>query len=153
MTRIVVAVLAGLALSAPASAGGAGEPLLATVGDVTATSAVVWARAPRAGPVSLVLNPEDGALSPPAVGSATSGTDLTVKFPVTDLRPRTRYRYPIESGRDLVTGGFVTAPTPDDPAPVLFAWSGDLGGGGQRHGPDADPQHSGRLPIRLINQR
>jgi alkaline phosphatase D len=129
MTRIVVAVLIVLALCT-SGARGAPQPLLVTVGDVTATSAVVWVRAPGASEVTLVLTPVGGAPRPPEVAVAHPATDLTVKFAVADLRPRTRYHYRLESDGDLVTGRFVTAPTPDDPVPLTFTWSGDLGGGG-----------------------
>src|SRR5262245_45357976 len=130
MTRAVVVVLALFALAARIAARVAGGPLLVTVGDVTATSAVIWARPPREGSLTLVLTPEGGPPSPPVTETATAVSDLTTKFVAADLRPRTRYRYRIASGPDAATGAFVTAPALEESAPVTFTWSGDLGGGG-----------------------
>ena len=47
------------------------------------------------------------------------------------LQARTPYEYRVRGGSGEARGRFVTAPEPDDPAPVTLHWSGDLGGGGR----------------------
>lgn len=122
------------ALVACASDGGASSPgLLVAVGDVGPRSALLWLRAPGAGPVSL----EVGAV---AVGGAPARrlemapapeADFTARVRIDGLHPGTRYAYRARWQADVVNAEFVTAPDAGVAAPVTLLWSGDLGGGGR----------------------
>ena len=111
------------------AAGAAG--LLVTVGEVTETTAVVWARPPGEGEVTVEARAAAGG---PAVrGGATASAKRggqTVKIPLSGLRPATRYGYTLRASGGTVEGEFVTAPARDQAAHVRLHWSGDLGGGG-----------------------
>ncbi|MGH7388417.1 MAG: alkaline phosphatase D family protein [Candidatus Rokuibacteriota bacterium] len=122
--RLAVALLAVL-FAAPASAA---DPLLVATGDVTATTAIVWARPPRVGDVRIAYEPAgEPAAGRTAVRRATPDTDLTVRVRLETLRPRTRYVYRVAGGGATGEGEFTTAPAPDERAAVRFLWSGDLG--------------------------
>lgn len=110
-------------------------------GDVTATSAVVWARAARPARVVVAISPREDLgdarylVGPPL----TPETDLAASVRVDGLEPDTRYHYRVglhaEGSTDEVTltsapGSFRTAPRPGARRPVRFVWSGDLGGQG-----------------------
>jgi alkaline phosphatase D len=124
LARELALVLLALAVAVPRVV--ASERLLVTVGDVTPTSAVVWARSTAPLSVDVVA---DGAVDGQTV-SPVRGPDLTGRAVVRGLRAATRYRYRVHGGGDVVTGTFVTAPEPADRRPLTFLWSGDLGGGG-----------------------
>jgi alkaline phosphatase D len=101
-----------------------------TVGEVTDTSAVLWARAPAAGPVVARYAPDagEGSAAPLLVEAvAAPAGDFTVKLRLPLLRPGTRYRYAVTQGAVAVDGEFVSAPAPGSPARVRLSWSGDLG--------------------------
>jgi alkaline phosphatase D len=120
---------AGTALLVVALAAGAAAEPLVTVGEVTPTGAVLWARAVTPGPVQVDVGPED---LPPRRTTVAAGedTDLTVKVALTGLAPATRYAYRVTSGARAAAGRFATAPAPEAAAPVTLLWSGDLGGAG-----------------------
>lgn len=118
----VLALLAGWLLLGVE--GAAADELLVAVGDVGPTSAVVWVRGARQGPVSIELGERRIELR------ARKADDFTAKTLVTGLAPATRQRYRVSQGSDETAGEFVTAPAPDAAARVTFLWSGDLGGGG-----------------------
>jgi alkaline phosphatase D len=92
------------------------------VGDVTARSAVVWARADREGTLKVQLSggKHDG------VGQITvrAADDYTGQVVLTGLRPDTDYRYRVGS----VRGSFETAPAANDAEPVRLAFGGDVAG-------------------------
>jgi len=98
-------------------------------GDVTATSAVLWARGVRPGEVSVEVIAE-GAAGRRAVLMVRAADDLTGKSRLDGLVPSTRYRYRVTQDGASAEGEFVTAPAPGDPTRVRFLWGGDLGGGG-----------------------
>ena len=105
--------------------------LLVTVGEVTATTAVVWARPPGEGEVRVEVRAATGGPSVKGEArAAATRADQTVKIPLTGLRPATRYTYTLRAAGDTVTGEFLTAPARDQTARVHLLWSGDLGGGG-----------------------
>jgi alkaline phosphatase D len=62
--------------------------------------------------------------------------DLTARVVLEHLQPAHTYRCTVNCRRDhgtptapgAVDLTFATAPTPDTPAPVRFAWGGDVGG-------------------------
>ena len=105
--------------------------LLTAVGDVTATSAVLWVRGVRAGEVAIDLGPV-GVEAPSRRVSlgVRKDDDLTGKTAVGELLSATRYRYRVTQDTSSAEGEFVTAPVPTEPTRVRFLWSGDLGGGG-----------------------
>ena len=137
MSRVRTAVLLlTLAVSLVVGSVGAakegkpGFPLGVAAGEVTPTSAKLWARASRAGPVTLtVLPPGAGTRANPIRAytvRAQADDDLTVQRVVTGLRPGTRYRYRFWQ-RDVSSplGTFTTAPRATANVRVRFALTGD----------------------------
>ncbi|MBI4255213.1 MAG: alkaline phosphatase D family protein, partial [Candidatus Rokubacteria bacterium] len=128
--RVLTPLAAVLLLGAAAVQ--ADEPrLLLTVGDVTATAAVVWARGVAEGELAVEATAADGAPSARGSVRVTRGDDFAGKVRLTGLRPATRYVVRVKAGAKTVSGEFLTAPAPDQPARVVFLWSGDLGGDGR----------------------
>jgi alkaline phosphatase D len=120
----------------------AAEPLRLThgiaSGDVTATEAVIWARANRAAQMVVESTPASTVSWPPLrqVGPLVDvRDDLTGKVILQGLRPDTRYLYWVRfvvagEGVEVVseTGQFRTAPADGAGRPLTFLWWGDLGG-------------------------
>jgi alkaline phosphatase D len=104
--------------------------LLVSVTEVRPTAAILWARAPRAGAVTIEVGAAAGDGTRSLSAQAAAAADLIVRVPVDGLAPATRHRYRVAQGGERVDGEFTTAPPPDEPARVRFLWSGDLGGGG-----------------------
>src|SRR5437773_3622485 len=127
--QVLAAALVLVAL-APGPAGGTGPALLVTIGDVTATTAVVWARLPAPGEVAVSLKPAAGEGGARGTLEITRRADFTGKLVLSGLTPATRYAWQARGGGETVAGEFVTAPAADGRARVRFLWSGDLGGGG-----------------------
>jgi alkaline phosphatase D len=124
--RALLPLLAlALAGAAPASVS-----LLVTVTEVRTTEAILWARAARPGPVSIEIGAA-GAAVRTLTASATPAADLVVRVGLERLAPAARHHYTVTQAGQRVEGDFTTAPPADDPAPVTFLWSGDLGGGGR----------------------
>lgn len=101
--------------------------LLVTVGDVTAATALLWLFAPGVSRAELSVEPG------PATGAVRTlvvGPEGRVVAELSGLEPGRRYRYRVHAGSRSVAGAFVTAPAPDEPAPVRVVWSGDLGARG-----------------------
>lgn len=107
-------------------------------GEVTATSAVVWARCDRAGELHGTLRDptrHDTAIAAPAAVDAKA--DFTGKIHFDGLRADIAYEYRCwcsqgESNRrgaaNTASGTLRTAPKAGDRKPLSFAWSGDLAG-------------------------
>jgi phosphodiesterase/alkaline phosphatase D-like protein len=96
-------------------------------GEITATSAVLWTRAPRAGVVELraASEREPGRIIV-VRQRAAAANDLTVRVGLTGLVPDTRYAYSFSQGdRTSTEQEFATAPARLDPTGVRFAISGD----------------------------
>jgi len=132
---VAVALGVGLATAAALAASSPrGFAYGVAAGEMTPTSARLWARAPQAGPVTLVVT---GAGTTRRFAlTASRAADLTVQRTVGSLRPGTTYRYRFAQGRvTSVAGRFETAPTPASTAAVRFAISGDA---------DATPGQDGR---------
>ncbi len=114
-------------------------------GDVTPTSAIIWARGAEIPNSTLIVEystSEDfsGAQQAEPV-SLTPEQDFTGKVVLTGLRPATRYYYRVRhvSGAaqsPAITGTFVTAPETNAASEVKFAWSADLGGQGMCRRPE-----------------
>jgi alkaline phosphatase D len=110
--------------------------LLVTVGDARDRSAVVWARAPRAGAVTVEVEPAGRPRERRRLaGEATAETDFTVKLRAERLAPGTRHNYRVATAGESVAGQFVTAPDPGATRPLSLLWSGDLGGAGRCRAP------------------
>ncbi len=129
---LVVPILA-LALCLSVDAAYAG--LLVTTGEITPTTAVVWARGDAVESLAIEATAPDGQAVKGTL-HVTPERDLTGTVTLTGLRPATRYTYEIRSSTESVGGAFVTAPPADSAAPVKLIWSGDLGGGGFCRRPD-----------------
>ncbi len=132
---ILVVALTGALLAASCSGERerpiAGFSLGVASGDVTSTSALLWARADVAGPVRAVIatDPTFDRVTARIQGEATPARDLTVQVTVSGLQPATRYYFRFE-GSDGVseTGTFRTAPPDDANEPLVFVFSGDSDG-------------------------
>lgn len=106
----------------------AADLLLVASGDVAASSAIVWARAPRGGEVRIEYGPTaEPAARRSVVVRAAADADFTVRARLEGLRPGTRHTYRVTAGGASAEGGFTTAPAADERAPVKLLWSGDLG--------------------------
>ena len=126
-------MLAALALTAPPAraAGSPGFSLGVSAGELTATSARLWARADRSGTYHLQLS------RGPLGAGCRRGRDLvarpahdkTIQVRVAGLRPGSDYSYRFCNGRrSSDTGRFQTAPPTGSPAPVRFGLTADLDG-------------------------
>jgi alkaline phosphatase D len=110
-------------------------------GDVTARSAVVWARVSRAAQMHVQYDTDPqfrGPLELPPI-EAVEATDFTAQVKLEPLEPDTVYQYriwfsaPSPEGRALSevrVGIFKTAPDAAQRRPVSFVVGGDLGGSG-----------------------
>jgi len=99
------------------------------VGDVTADEAVVWSKTTEAMDVQVQYTPDSvwKTVQESALVRTTKERDFTAHVTLSNLTPKTRYRY-----RSIVPGNyegpvceFVTAPASNDPVPVTFAIGGD----------------------------
>jgi alkaline phosphatase D len=122
---VVLASLAVLAVAAvEADAATPGFRYGVAAGEVTATSAILWTRAPEAGSVRLEIDGE--GTTPELRLRASRSNDLTVQARITGLQPATRYAYRFrQAGRVSATGRFTTAPDASANARVRFAITGD----------------------------
>jgi alkaline phosphatase D len=105
-----------------------GFALGVAVGDVRSTSARIWTRANRPGPVRfLVARSGSGRVVARGTVVATRASDLTVQHVVRRLEPGTdyTYRFAAAGGARSERGRFRTAPRPADDRPVRFAITGD----------------------------
>jgi alkaline phosphatase D len=140
MRRLIVLSALALAVAGAAGTGSGGpEPLGVThgvaSGDVTAQSAVIWARASAPAVMHVQYDTDAGFLSPREAGPVpvAEDTDFTGQVRLDELEPATRYHYRIWfSGSDgpseAAPGTFTTAPAPDAARAVSFVVGGDLGG-------------------------
>ena len=121
---LAASVLAVAVVTADAAAPGFRYGVAA--GEITSTSAVLWARAPKAGAVTLGIASRGGKEVRLSAGRATAARDLTVRRVVRGLRPGTTYRYVFRQGSARSPAGtFITAPAPSAAVSVRFAISGD----------------------------
>jgi len=134
-----------------------------TVGDVTSHGALLWLRTDGPAMVQVEWAPPSvwetaskmatviAPVSRTAWLATMAETDYTVSIPLEGLVPAARYRYHVLVGRVgegknhietklAAKGEFTTLPDAKASAPVIFAWSGDLGGQGRcRQGPGGYP--------------
>jgi len=131
--RVALAVLAGLLLP-PAAAASPGFAYGVASGEITATSALLWARSNEPGTVRVHVwrYPRKGMPVAQTDLKATRARDLVVQRRVQALLPNTRYSYafsaPLGKLRIVSPGEFRTAPRAGDPQVIRFAISGDADG-------------------------
>ena len=125
------ATFAALAAAIAALAAGvvpaaAKEPPVLASGDVTATTAMLWARAPRPGPARMEWSTTASFKRTVArTVSATPQDDLAVHVDAAGLEPATRYWYRLRVGTAKTQAAtFTTAPPEGDARPLTFAWAG-----------------------------
>ena len=124
---LAAAVFALAGTGAGASVGaGRHDALVVThgvvVGDVTAHTAVLWARADREGTLKVHLS--GGKHHGVERLDVHAAADYTGQVVLSGLRPDTTYRYRVGSER----GSFQTAPAAHDAEPVRLAFGGDVAG-------------------------
>jgi alkaline phosphatase D len=138
----VLAALAVLGLAVmSADAATPGFRYGVAAGEVTSTSAVLWARAPSAGPVQAEVAAR-GRVILRRMLRATPASDLVVQWRVTGLRSGSTYTYGFSLGSTASErGAFETAPSPASNVTIRFAISGDA---------DATPGSSGRPVYNLF---
>jgi alkaline phosphatase D len=97
------------------------------VGDVTPDAAVVWTRLAASGQVRVEVSAGPGYTGAQvAVARASAEADFTVKVEVTGLQPGQRYYARVLGGGRLgPSATFVTAPAPDQDAPLSLIWGAD----------------------------
>ena len=130
MSRITYLVLAAAVFALLAAGAGAtvashdspGVTHGVVVGDVTAHSAVVWARGDREGTLKVQLS--GGKHHGGTRIETHAADDYTGQVVLTGLKPDTAYRYRVGSER----GTFRTAPAADDADSVRLAFGGDVAG-------------------------
>jgi alkaline phosphatase D len=147
-SRVLRLILAAAAIAFSAGSAGAGAASSArpdagpapavthgvVVGDVTASSAVLWARADREATLNVALSGRRQRRV--ATAPARAEDDFTARVPLEDLTPSTRYRYrawfSLGSRRSprgpAAHGAFQTAPPQRAAAPLRLAFGGDLAG-------------------------
>jgi alkaline phosphatase D len=150
MSRLSTFVSAAVTLAAIAAGGsqqllsGSQQPLVLThgiaSGDVTDSSAVIWARASGNAQmhVEIATNPTLAGAKSGEAAHASPETDFTAQLTVAGLEPDTRYWYRVwlagagGRGRSEVSesaiGAFKTAPAVWQSRPVSFVVGADVGG-------------------------
>jgi alkaline phosphatase D len=133
MRRLLAVAVVALAL-APAAGAQPGFRYAVAAGEMTSTSALLWARSNEPGPVRLHVwpSPRKGMPIVQIDLNARRARDLVVQRRVHGLAPNRRYIYvfSVEVGRITIAshGEFWTAPSPRTGARVRFAISGDADG-------------------------
>jgi alkaline phosphatase D len=127
MSRLLYPILAAAVFALPGAVAAAesGGPTLThgiVVGDVTAHSAVLWARADREGTLAVHLS--GGKHKGTARLRFSAADDYTGQVVLNGLRPDTTYRYELGSMR----GSFETAPKASDAEDIRLAFGGDVAG-------------------------
>lgn len=104
-------------------------------GELRPTSVLIWARAADAALLQVQVVGPGGDVHRGAA-PAKAARDYTARVQIRGLRPATAYRYRVWADTEILdappaaatAGRFRTPPPPSRPAPVHFAWGGDLGG-------------------------
>jgi phosphodiesterase/alkaline phosphatase D-like protein len=138
MRRLLLAAGLVTALgSVPSTAAAAGFSYGVSSAEVTSSSALLWARAPKAGKVQLIVAQNRRFTRKRLTKSlnASKSGDLTVQSRVSHLAAGQRYHYFFVQGRQRsAIGTFATAPSPGAAKTIRFAVTGDADGvrtGGQ----------------------
>lgn len=133
MTRIVLAAVAAAAIIVliPAAASAQGFTLGVSAAEVTSSTAVLWARAPRTGRVRLQVAVDRRFRRRRITKNVfvKRDDDGTFQTRVAGLAPSQRYWYFFHQGRQRsAVGTFVTAPRPNVAQTIEFAVTGDTEG-------------------------
>jgi phosphodiesterase/alkaline phosphatase D-like protein len=130
----IVCALGLLALAPAAGAAPKGFKFGVSSGDVSANSAILWARANKAG-MALVQVTDHGGFGGCDLKSAakrfkvkaTKDNDLTVQAKIGGLESGRRYKYRwcMPGGRFSAIGHFDTAPAPNQAKTIRFSITGD----------------------------
>jgi alkaline phosphatase D len=131
-TTVGLAAVLALGAATVAGAKAKGFSYGVTAGDVTSSSAILWAKANKSGTTYLQLTDKGGfgacdkAHSVAAV-RAKQNNDNTVEVLVKKLDSdrRYKYRFCMPGGRKSDTGKFSTAPDANDRETIRFGFSGD----------------------------
>ncbi|MCQ6281339.1 glycerophosphodiester phosphodiesterase family protein [Bacillus sp. EB600] len=104
-------------------------------GDVTETSALLWARTNDQANVQFEVS-TDSSFQHPFITKtvhADAEHDFAVKVKINDLHPDTTYYYRAHavSSHYTVNGSFKTAPAENSLKPMTMVWGGDTGGQGE----------------------
>ncbi|NET49578.1 MAG: hypothetical protein F6K09_12840, partial [Merismopedia sp. SIO2A8] len=121
-------------------------------GDVTATSAIIWARGNRQSNLAVDFSTSSNfrGLVNTIIGSQVSAeTDYTGTLELSGLRPDTTYYYQARFVKDATSGGlsqlrenedfvgkFRTAPDSEQNRTVRFVWAADMAGQGWGRNPN-----------------
>jgi alkaline phosphatase D len=123
LTRALILVVVALVATSTANADSFSYGVSA--GDVTATSALLWARAGAAAPVAVEVL-RGGRVVQRRRTVAQRAHDLTVRVAARGLRPGMQYSYRFRQGRAVsARGSFRTAPARATAVSVRFAITGD----------------------------
>jgi phosphodiesterase/alkaline phosphatase D-like protein len=128
MNRLTPLALIILLLAvAPSAHAARGFQYGVAAGDVTSSSAILWAKAEKSGSYRLEVAPNRHFTTfSLAIVRARKANDNTVQKRVKRLKPGKRYFFRFVRGRaHSARGSFTTAPKPSQSRTVEFAWSGD----------------------------
>jgi alkaline phosphatase D len=136
LTTMLLGLAAGGAGVANAERKGPVVPIThgVIVGDVTSSSALLWARADRNATLNVAVS--GGPHGRIAHVEARAADDFSARVPLEHLRPGTTYRYRAwfslrghgSSPGAVAKGSFRTAPRDRQAAPLRLAFGGDLNG-------------------------
>jgi alkaline phosphatase D len=129
LTRSLAIAAAAVLLLAPPALAAKGFSLGVTAGEISSSSAVLWAHATRSDSYTLQVAAKKNFKKRTAEKTvkASSGNDNTVQAKVGKLKPGKRYYYRFvgKKGRRSDTGTFRTAPNASANATFKFGWTGD----------------------------
>ena len=106
-------------------------------GDIGAVRAIIWSRTDAPATMHVVIRKKDGTVVDSDTVAVVEEHDYTGKILFDGLEPDTAYRYHVwfdeapdspEKSQGIKCGRFHTAPAPDQPKAVTFAWGGDVAG-------------------------
>ena len=97
------------------------------VGHVTPTTASIWIRCTRPGPVTLSVKEESGAIWRTFEASTSWDSDLCIVWRIGDLRPATTYHYRVNAGEQFAAHRFTTAPPEGAASRVRIAFGSCAG--------------------------
>ena len=133
-TAVCFGVVGALAVAPGAHAKAKGFEFGVAAGDVSSSSAILWAKATKSGDALAQLTAKGGfgscdiaGASKKEIAAAAKSHDNTVQKKVKDLAADTayKYRFCMQGGAKSDTGKFTTAPSPKQAKTVSFAISGD----------------------------
>jgi alkaline phosphatase D len=126
--RALLASAAIALLAPPAAASASGWSFGVAAGEVSSSSAKLWARSDQPGFALLQVATDSGFhhVADRSLVFATHLNDLTVQRTVNGLHSNTRYWYRFVRGSAVSkVGTFVTAPGRTDNTAIRFGWTGD----------------------------